>query len=370
MKHYYLSLIFLLPFLLGFPMTTLAVDFSLYGDVQYQSSEHEDTFLIGPMHILADQEISQTTTAVMDLAFEEHEGHFETHLERFLLSKSFGDYWKVSTGRFQKTLGFWRHNFHHGSLSQDTISRPFFLESEEIEDGIFPAHLIGLLFGYESAKTTLQIAVSNSSGMDTQGIASVEDTTKMESLNTRDPSPNKTFVTRATYRILGPLELGLFAMLNDVVEIGEDPDLTMVKQGEALFKQQVLGFDANFFTNRFYAFGEFYRLKIEDNQDVNPAWIIDYSPRAEAYDAIAYYMQVGYRIATKFTLAVRHESLDFDVGSTFFDIQGIVPETRNLLALNYHIEESNVLRFEVRRENRENQQRETIYALQWFFYLL
>jgi hypothetical protein len=62
--------------------------------------------------------------------------------------------------------------------------------------------------------------------------------------------------------------------------------------------------------------------------------------------------------------------LDFDSGSTFFDIQGIVPEKRNLVTLNYRIEESNVLRLEARQENRENQDSEMIYGLQWFFYLL
>ena len=369
MKHlYYFSCILLLTLLVSIPNVTLAVEFSLYGDVQYQSSEHEDTFALGPLHIIADQEISETASVTMDLVFEEHEGEFEPHLERFYLTKSFTENFNFTAGRFQKTLGFWRHNFHHGSLSQDTITRPFFLESEEIEEGVFPAHLIGLLFGYESLKTTLQIALSNSSGMNTEVITSPEDTTKMESLNTKDPSSDKSFVTRATYRIVRPLELGVFFMLNDIVETGEDPDITMVEYGEKLMEQQVIGFDANYFSKTFYAFGEFYQLTFDDNQDVNPS--SNYQPRSESYKAIAYYLQLGYRFTNKFSLAARRESLDFDEGSTFFDMQGIVPETRNVFALNYRIEESNVFRFEVRQENREEQDSETIYGLQWFFYLL
>ena len=369
MKHVYIiSATFCLTLLLSFSNTALAVEFSMHGDIKYRSSEHEDTFILGPLHIIADQEISNTAAVTMDLTFEEHEGHFETHLERMFVKKSFSDYFNITAGRFQKTLGFWRHNFHHGSLSQDAITRPFFLESEEIEEGVFPAHLIGLLLGYESEKSTFQFAVSNSSGMNTQSLSEPEDTTTMTSLNTHDPSSDKTLVTRATYRIIDPLELGIFGMLNNVVEIGEDPELTLVKQGEKLFKQQVLGADANLFIKKFYAFGEFYRMEFKDNQDVNAA--MDFSPRKEPYKAIAYYLQTGYRFTNKFTLAARYESLDFDESSTFFDIQGIVPETRNLLIFNYRIEESNVLRFEIRRENREDSDAETFYELQWFFYLL
>lgn len=369
MKHFhYLTVITCLTLFMSFPKTSSAVEFSLYGDVQYQSTDLEDTFLLGPFHILADQEISDTTSIAMDLAFEDHEHAFETHLERFYLKKSFTDHINFTAGRFQKTLGFWRHNFHHGSLSQDTITRPFFLESEEIEEGIFPAHLIGLLFGYESQKTTLQLAASNSSGMDTETISAADDITVMDSLNTSDPSSGKTLVTRITHRFGQPLELGLFAMLNDVVEIGEDPDSTMVEHGETLFEQQVIGVDASYFVKRFYFFSEFYQLNIKDNQDSNPAFI--YTPNSEPYKAIAYYLQIGFRLTNKFTLAARHESLDFDSGSTFFDIQGIVPEKRNLVTLNYRIEESNVLRLEARQENRDNQDSEMIYGLQWFFYLL
>jgi hypothetical protein len=167
-----------------------------------------------------------------------------------------------------------------------------------------------------------------------------------------------------------PLELGIFGMLNDIVEIGEDPDLTMVEAGEKLFEQQVLGVDANFYTNKFYMFGEFYRMEFKDNQDVNASIVNYYPPQQEPYKSIAYYMQMGYRFTDKFTLAARYESLDFDEGSTFFDIQGIAPEKRNLLIFNYRVEESNVFRLEIRQEDRDKQDSETIYELQWFFYLL
>ena len=370
MKYLYASCIaFVLVLLISLSQTVLAVEFSMHGDVKYRSSEHEDTFILGPLHIIADQEISNTAFITMDLTFEEHEGEFETHLERFFIGKTFAENFNVTAGRFQKTLGFWRQNFHHGSMSQDAITRPFFLESEEIEEGVFPAHLIGLLLGYESENATFQLAASNSAGMNTEFISEPEDTTEMVSLNTHDPSSDKTLVARATYR-MGSLEMGIFGMLNDIVEIGEDPELTMVEPGEKLFEQQVLGVDANFFAKKFYMFGEFYSIEFKDNQDVNASIVNYYSPQAEPYKSVAYYLQMGYRFTNKFTLAARYESLNFDEGSTFFDIQGIVPETRNLVIFNYHIEESNMLRFEIRKENREDEDSETIYELQWFFYLL
>lgn len=344
-----------------------AAEFSLFGDVQYQSRPEENGFILGPLDLIVDQALSDTTSVVSDLLFEDHDGAFEYHLDRLFLNKALGKHYSFTAGRFQKPLGFWSHNFHHGSIAQDTVSRPFFLESDEYEDGIFPVHLVGALLGYESAKSTFQLAVANNTGMNTQGIAGPEDTTSIHTINLNDPGSGKALVTRLTFRpTSGPLELGLISMLNHIVETGEDSSATIVNRGDTLFDQQVYGFDASYFSKRFYSFGEIYKLIIKDNQSIDAA---GYTPNSGSYSATAYYIQVGYRITDTVTVAARHESLDFDDGA-YFAIQGIAPETRNLIALKYRIEESNAFRVEIRQQHRQDHDSETVYAVQWFFYLL
>lgn len=367
MKPAYGTFLFFLPMLFSLPSTsTLAADFSLFGDIQYQSSKQENSVVLGPLDLIVDQSISNTTSVVADLLFEDHDGMFEYHLDRFYLSKILGSRLSFSAGRFQKPLGFWSHNFHHGSIAQDTVSRPFFLESQEYENGVLPVHVVGGLLGYESETTTIQLAIANNTGMNTEGISAPPDTTSIQTINLHDPGSRKAILGRLTYRPAGgSLELGIVANLNRVVETGEDKTATMVQRGETLFDQQVYGVDASYITKRFYAFGEIYRLTIKDNQNINAA----YNTKSDSYHGSAYYLQAGYHITAKTTLAARHESLKFTNGA-YFAIQGIMPETRNLIAIKYRIEESNAFRFEVRREHRQNRDSETVYAVQWFFYLL
>jgi len=365
MKQAYGKHLFFLPALFFFHSASApAADISIFGDVQYQSRKDENSMVLGPLDLIVDQAISNTTSVVADLLFEDHDGAFEYHLDRFYLNKTLGSHYSVSAGRLQKPLGFWTHNFHHGSIAQDTISRPFFLESDEYEDGIMPVHLVGVSLGYETEKTTFQLAVANNTGMNTQGITGPQDTTSIQTINIHDPGSNKTVVSRLTYKPAnGPLELGIIGMLNRVVETGEAG--AMVNRGDTLFEQQIYGVDASYLDKRFYTFAEIYRLTTKDNQNINAG----YTPNSGSYYGTAYYLQVGYRLTDKTTVAARHESLDFDNGP-YFAIQGIVPETRNLIAIKYRIEESNAFRFEVRREHRQDQVSETVYAVQWFFYLL
>jgi len=322
------------------------------------------------LSLTANHDISDSSYVTADILLEEQEHGFEVHIERFKITKSFDKILDVSAGRFYKPLGFWKHNFHHGSLYQDTVSRPFFLEFENRDEGVFPAHLVGLLLGRETNLYSLQFAASNSTGLDTVDYDE-EEPPFTQSINTSDPSKDKTYVLRATVSPLkNRLEFGILGIMNNVVEIGEHGSVSdpLVEHGETLFDQQVLGVDLSYNGTRFYTFGEYYHMNFEDNPDMSTAGSI--APNAESYQAQAYYLQMGYRFTTKFTIAIRHENLDFEENSTYFDIQGIIPETRNLVAFNYRIEESNIVRFEIRDEKPDQLDSTLYYNLQWFFYIL
>lgn len=338
-----------------------ALEFSLFGDTSYSYKDSRQSFAVGSFNLIADQHVSDTSSITTDLIFETGEHGIEVELERFKITKE-TELANITMGRFHKTLGFWNHNFNHGSLSQDTASRPFFLELENSHEGIFPAHLVGLLLGKEKENHSWQFAYANNSGMNSDEIIATGEG-EMESLNRGDSSNFKTYAMRGTYRINDGLEAGLFLLWNNVIETGENAALT-IQPGDILFTQEVVGLDFSYNSPSYYAFGELYRVSFEDNPDIQNIPI-----NTASYTADAFYVQFGYRYSEKTRIAFRYETLDFGANSTFLTLHGLTPQTGNVLAINYRMEESNALRLEIAKTDREGNS-DTSFTVQWFFYLL
>lgn len=345
-----------------------AFEFNLFGDAQYLSGNHQSTFELGAVNLNAEQNIGDTAYVTIELLFENTHHGFETDLERFSISNAINDTTEVKMGRFVEPLGFWNHNFHHASLSQDTVSRPFFLELEEQHEGVFPSHLIGIMLGGEYDTWGYQFAIANSSGIDSEEYP-VNGTVELGTINYNDPSTDKTLVFRGSWLALDTLELGLMVLNNHVVEMSEDNGLETatpknIKRGDTLFEQNIVGIDYSYNVGDFYSFGEFYQIQFTDNTFIPAA-------NTKGYDANAFYVQFGYRITDNITSAYRYENLDFPVkDSTYFDVIGLVPESRHIISLKYRIEESHAIRFEINRHNPESMESATYYSLQWFFFLL
>ena len=345
-----------------------AAEFSLFGDakVVFDNDAKTTYFELGELDFTLYEDLSETSSVTADIIYAKSEHGYEIDVERLLITKKVHDLFSVTLGKFHKPVGFWLHNFHHASLSQDTITSPFFLENDETHEGVFPTHLIGLLFEGIGKAWSYQFGVVNSNGINTENSQVPDFTTSIETINGKDPSKEKTVIGRLTFGPRSwPVEFGLFAMQNDVVETGETN--TLVEPGKAVFEQLVYGLDINLRTRYFYLFGEYIDMAFKDNADINqPPFVAS----VEDYNAQAFYAQLGVYLGDHLTAAVRYESLDFEENSTYFDIQGILPETRKILAFKYKFDDSNALRFEVNDAHRNEQEDVTYYSLQWFFYLL
>lgn len=345
-----------------------AFDFNLFGDALYRSGNHEGSFELGAVNLNAEQNISDNAYVTLEILFENTHHGFEIDLERFSVTNALTENFEVKMGRYVDPLGFWNQNFYHASLSQDTVSRPFFLELEEQHVGVFPSHLVGAMVKGEYDAWSYQFGVGNSSGIDSTDYATTG-TVEMDTINFGDPSTDKTTVLRGTWLALDSLELGLMLMNNKIVEMSEDNGLEtttpkMIKRGDAVFEQKVGGVDYNFTLDNFYTFGEYYQIRFTDNKYIPGA-------NTKDYDAKAYYLHFAYRITDKMTVAYRYENLDFPIkDSTYFSLLGLTPESRHILALKYRIEESHALRFEINRHDPEDMEGATYYSLQWFFFLL
>ena len=362
----------------SFSVNVNAVEFTLFGDVVFMDTDAEsdsNTFNLGGFNLIANQEIGKDTTVNAEVVFEDAGHGFEVDVERFAVTRNFSPMLNFGMGRFHTHLGIWNQNFHHGTLIQDTITRPFFLEFEDAHGGIFPNHLVGLVLSGESENWGYQFGYGNSNGLNTVGSDSHTEDTALEVINNSDPSDEKSVVVRFHVQPNFLLdEIGVFFMHNHVVELGEGEggtDAPFVDRGEVLFEQKILGFDLRYTGEKFYSFFELFHTSIDDNQDiVDPRIPAEIFPNSSSYDSLAYYFQLGFHMTESLSLIGRYESLDYDSGATYFNYLHTLPEDRYVFAVNYKIQESNAVRFEFSRADIEGEDTETSMAVQWFFILL
>lgn len=123
---------------------------------------------------------------------------------------------------------------------------------------------------------------------------------------------------------------------------------------------------------RFYVFAEYFDVNTEDNPDITDT---SGSPRPttpnpQAYSTTAYYAQLGVRATERLTMTYRYESLSFDNNNTYLDLLGIIPISHNIVGLNYKIEESHAVKFEVHITNPDVGESVTTFIAQWFFLLI
>lgn len=353
-----------------------SVEFALFGDVVFMQTDAEDesnTFNLGGFNLTAHQEIGENTSVNAEVLFEDPGHGYEVDVERFAITRSFGDMFHVGMGRFHTQLGMWNQYFHHGTILQDTITRPFFLEFEDAHGGIFPNHLVGLMLSGESESWGYQFGYGNSNGMNTAGSEDHPEDIALEVINTNDPSDEKSIAVRFNYKPSWFLdEIGFSFMHNHVVEVGEDDatDPPFVERGEVLFEQKIIGFDLRYNGDKFYHLLEYFHIETDDNQDIVPPVASTITPNPDSYGAHALYYQLGFRMTETVSLIARYETLDYESEATFFEVLHLPPEDRYVFAINYKLQESNAIRFEFSRASIEDEENETTMAMQWFFVLL
>lgn len=348
--------------------SSYAFEFSAYGSVTYISGDahNHNNFAISQVELVAQRDLSEKTYAILDILFDMDQDELTTEVERLSINRVFSESFEIGFGRFMQPLGFWNQNFSHGALSQDTISRPYLINLEHHEKGFVPSHVIGVLFRGESRDWTYRLGIGNTDGIDSSETAAATGPSKVSPLNSNPPNDELSMILRGTYAITDSLELGLMLGSHNFSEISEGNN-GLVNDGEVLFEEQYVAMDFYFNSSSFYLFGEYYKIEVDDNQNLSGG---GFGANAQTYNATSYYVQAGYRIEQNFRIALRFESLDYDDNATLFLVQSIDKRTESTLAISYLPEASNIIRFEVKQENPDASKSETLYALQWYFFLL
>ncbi|WP_455221038.1 hypothetical protein [Kaarinaea lacus] len=342
-----------------------AAEFSFFSDIRFVTgNEDEKGFALGKVDIVTQPNLSEQTYAIVDILLEVDQNKADTAIKRLSINHSFSEKFEIGAGRYMKPLGLWNYNFAHGSLAQHTVTRPYLVSIEETDKGFLPSHLVGLLLGGETHQWSYQFAVSNSDGIDSSYAVAGTGPSTVATLNSASRSDDFTLLLRTTYRITDFIELGFMASVHNYIETSNNG---LVPEGETLFQQNFVSLDFSYFGNAFYTFGEYYYMQGEDNADLSGGGL---TANPDTYSSSAYYLQLGYEIIDNLTLVARYESLDYDDNATLYLSQGIVPQTQTVAGINYLLEESHALRFEVSQVEPEVGGSETIYYLQWFFYLL
>ncbi len=340
-----------------------ALEFMAFGDVSFSESTEtgaKNAFALGQLDLYATQQINENTRGFIELIVE-HDGEgFVVDLERLWLRRTFSDLLEVTAGRQHTPLGYWNGHYHHGSLVQDTVSRPSFLEFEDGNSAILPVHIIGVsatgkkrinrtTFGYK-------LYVANGPSINSEaGFNPAPDTKpEIDINNVSDSNNDKTVGLRVTIAPNAyPLQVGVFGMRNTVAESG---DLMVVgaKKGEDLVSQNIIGFDLKFTGEKLDVMGEYYNL---DNKNKVGS--------SGSHTGTAYYAQLGYQLTEQIKPVYRYESVDFDTSDSYFRLLGTREEVHHVMGLRYDIDESNAIKLEANFTNPSKVSNFKTYTLQW-----
>ncbi|MFV2054836.1 MAG: hypothetical protein ACC707_00150 [Thiohalomonadales bacterium] len=370
--------------IITFSYSTLvkAVEFDLFGDVSFYTSSDEkekNSFRLGQVDLIANQEIDPDTKVVVELVFEDagyHDGP-QIDIERLAIQRNISDNMQFGFGRYHTPLGFWNTTYHHGSLIQNTVARPFFLEFEDAASGIMPVHLVGFQLSGAASIIDYQIILGNNNGLNTQIDSEQSHENRLEVFNSVDFNNDKSYVIRVGFNLFDSgLDLGFNYMRNNVIEVGAatgDPNITpsLLDHGEILFEQEITGVSLRGKWGGFQLLSEAYQIQIADNEALKRDGVLIANDNPYTSDAI--YTQISYNFSKRLSLALRYETLDFEDNNTYLNVLGLTnSEQRNILSLNYIIGKSNALRFEFNQRNLDDPTIDSVYGytFQWFFVLL
>ncbi len=349
-----------------FTTTASAAEFGLFGDVNFSTNTAPGAtsgFAVGGLDFYATTNITDDTQIFVEYVFEDGGDGLVTDLERLWIGHTFNDNLMISVGRFHTPLGVWNRSYHHGTLLQDTASRPFFLDFEDGAAGILPVHIVGLLAtgstGIAGGELNYEVYFSNGSSIDSSiaGLAATPDNKPELDINVAsDPNNSKSSGARATYEHDElPITIGAMYMSNKIAESDETGG-GLLTFGQTIIDQTILGFDMHYDGEEYLLLAEFYSLN-------NDAKVGD----RQSHNSTAYYLQLGYKLDEENRILFRHASLDFDTTDSYYLLLGANQATHNVVAFRSDLDATNAIKFEINRNEPDAGPSDTTYTVQWSF---
>jgi hypothetical protein len=118
-----------------------------FGDFSYvvndRHGEH-NSFGIGHLDFFLNSSLSENMDVLSELVAETgRDNDVKFEIERVLLRYTPGDYLSLGLGRYHTAVGFYNTAYHHGTLFQTAVGRPFIYNFEDA-GGVLPMHNVGV----------------------------------------------------------------------------------------------------------------------------------------------------------------------------------------------------------------------------------
>tara|TARA_R110002073_G_C9280778_1_gene565163 strand:+ start:46 stop:570 length:525 start_codon:yes stop_codon:yes gene_type:complete len=155
-----------------------------------------------------------------------------------------------------------------------------------------------------------------------------------------------------------PYHLGFFLMRNEVQESGSLTGNAITQYQDKLTDQDIYGFEASYQRGNIDLIAEHFWFR-HDNQTTNTG----------AYNASAFYVQLGYQLTAPLKAIYRYSQLDFEAGDLYFETLSSEEQYHNVFTLKYDLNEFNSVKVEADQQSFFYGTQGDIYTfrVQWSF---
>lgn len=169
-----------------------ALRFHGFGDFSYVISDREgehNSFGLGHLDFFINSSLSENMDVLSEIVAEtgdDNEVKFE--VERLLLRYTPSDYLSVGVGRYHSAVGFYNTAYHHGTLFQTAVGRPFVFDFED-HGGVLPVHNVGVTAngripsGSLGLQYTIEVGNGRSYSDDDEPVLNLKDDNSFKSIN-------------------------------------------------------------------------------------------------------------------------------------------------------------------------------------------
>lgn len=127
------------------PGTGPQVHVMAFGDVDYLATDRPATpsgFQLGQFVGHVNATLTDRLTVFGEFSLTAHSNEFTVADERLIVRYDFGDFFKLSLGRYHTPVSYWNVAYHHGSWLQTSVARP---EMVKVGSDLLPVHFVGVL---------------------------------------------------------------------------------------------------------------------------------------------------------------------------------------------------------------------------------
>jgi hypothetical protein len=300
-----------------------------FSDVTFESKDvhkrhgphrNKSFFAIGQYDLFITSKLNERIGFLGETVFEAigEEHAMEVDVERLLVEYSFGDFLKVSLGRFHTPLGYWLTAYHHGRWLHTPIFRPELFRWED-EHGILPMHGVGVMADgkIDLGKWELGYALALSNG---------RGRTREDVQNTTDLNNDKAVDVRLSlsHESIPGLTVGWSFYRDKIPKSSEAP----VHRG---MDELIYGPYITYLRGNYELLAEGLNIHHEEKGGGN-------------YNTLGYYIQLARRWG-KFKPYYRLDRINFARGDPFYG-PNPVSILKNTLGLRYDLSSFNALKFE------------------------